>query len=519
VTATIAADTASLTVNVPGLRDDQVVSVLLDGRKIWSFRVPATGSRTGDSQLSIDWPATLAERLSGRAVLGLELDGRVVVDSYEVAFGDDDAPLVINDPVTGTPLVVNKWGRLAPSFAGQNPSVIEELLDEAERLVRVVDEHAGIELFVTGGTLLGPIRDGHVMPGDDDVDFAYLSRHENPSDVAVEGFALERVLIEQGYEVIRLSAGHLQLMFPGRSITDKFYIDIFSYFVCNDWFYGTFHARERASDVTLLPLRPVTVNGRQFAGPAEPTELLAAIYGPGWRVPDPSFTFVTPPAAFRRYRGWLDDYNMDRENWEDRHRAEIHRARELQPSNFAVETDALLEPGSTVLELGCGLGADARYFAERGHSVRAVDYSRPALAFAAREGADVDGGAGPARFERINLNSTREVAGLLAECAGVPGPIQVYARGLFEALSAKATDGALLLLRHVLRRPGSRAFVEFEPETGSRGSQWTDYATVDRAELEETAARYGLSIVTAPDRENTQGGPSADHCIIRMEQL
>jgi SAM-dependent methyltransferase len=516
VTVTIAADTATLTVNAPGLRDDQVVSVLLDGRKIWSFRVPATGSRTGNSQLSIDWPATLAERLSGRARLGLELDGRVVVHSQEVAFGDGDGPLVINDPVTGTPLVVNKWGRLAPSFAGQNPSVIEELLDEAERLVRVVKDHAGIELFVTGGTLLGPIRDGHVMPGDDDVDFAYLSRHENPSDVALEGFALERVLIEQGYEVIRLSAGHLQLMFPGGSITDKFYIDIFSYFVCNGWFYGTFHARERASDVTLLPLRPLAVNGREFAGPAEPTELLAAIYGPGWRVPDPSFTFVTPPAAFRRYRGWLDDYNMDRENWEDRHRAEIHRAREVQPSDFTVETEALLDPGSTVLELGCGLGADARYFAERGHSVRAVDYSRPALAFAARESAGADGAA---HFERINLNSTREVAGLLAGYGAVPGPIQVYARGLFEALSSKATGGAMLLLRHVLRRPGSCAFVEFEPETDGRGSQWTDYASVDRAALEETAARYGLSIAPAPDRENAQGGPSADHYIIRMEHL
>jgi SAM-dependent methyltransferase len=515
VTVTIAADTASLTVTAPGLRDDQVVSVLLDGRKIWSFRVPGIDSRTGDSQVSIDWPATLAERLSGRANLGIELDGRVVVDSFEVAFGDGDGPLLINDPVTGTPLVVNKWGRLAPSFAGQNPSVIEELLDEAERLVRVVNDRAGIELFVTGGTLLGPVRDGHVMPGDDDVDFAYLSRHENPSDVALESFALERVLIEQGYEVIRLSAGHLQLMLPGGSITDKFYIDIFSYFVCNGWFYGTFHAREPARDVTLLPLRPMMVNGRAFAGPAEPTELLAAIYGAGWRVPDPSFTFVTPPDAFRRYRGWLDDYNMDRENWEDYHRAEIHRARDLHPSNFAVATEQQLDRGSTIVELGCGLGTDAHYFAERGHSVRAVDYSRPALAFAARHSGSTHGAA---RFERINLNSTREVAGLLSECAQVPGPIQVYARGLFEALGPKATDGALLLLRHVLRRPGSRAFVQFEPEIGARGRQWTEYASVDRAELESRAQGWGLSISPTPDRDTSPGGPSADRYTMRMEQ-
>jgi SAM-dependent methyltransferase len=488
---TMTADRGSLTVTAPSLLDNQLVTVLLDGRKLWSFRVSAARTILDQERFAIDWPATLAERLDGHATLGLEIDGVTVVDGYEVQFGTGDTPLVVEDPATGVPLVVNKWGRLAPSFAGQDPRVVDDLLDEARVLEELVLRQTGIELFVTGGSLLGPVRDGRVMPGDDDVDFAYLSRHDNPSDVALESFALERFLVANGYEVIRLSAGHLQLMFPGASVTDRYYIDIFSYFYCNGWFYGTFHARERASSVTLRPLRPLLVNGRPFLGPAEPEGLLAAIYGPSWRTPDPAFTFLTPPSALRRYRGWLDDYNMDRENWEDYHRAEIQRARAHAPSDFAIDVGERLEPGSAIVELGCGPGVDAHYLAERGHPVLAIDYSRPALAHAASASTD---GAGVPRFMRVNLNSTREVGRLRGEIARLRTPVQVYARGLFESLSPKATDATLLLLTHVLRGAGTRAFVHLEPETLDRGKRWTEYAAVDRAAFAARATRAGLKV-------------------------
>lgn len=515
MTATITADRGSLTVFAPGLHDDQLVTVLLDGRKLWSFRVSAAHARVGDSQFSIDWPSTLAERLDGRARLGLEIDGVVVVDSWEVGFGESEAVLVIADAATGTPLVVNKWGRLAPSFAGQDPRVIERLLDEAERLTSIVLEQAGMDLFVTGGTLLGPVRDGRVMPGDDDVDFAYVSSHDNPSDVALESFALERLLVQNRYEVIRLSAGHLQLVFPGASTVDDYYIDIFSYFVCNGWFYGTFHAREPARDVTLLPLRPLLVNGRRFLGPAKPAELLAAIYGPHWRTPDPAFTFVTPPSALRRYRGWLDDYNMDRENWEDYHRSEIQREQRPAPSEHAIAVEAQFDRDSTVLELGCGLGADAHYFAEHGHTVVAVDYSRPALAYAASANR---GGANNPRFARVNLTATRDVGGLLAECARLPGPVQVYAHGLFNALSPKATDATLLLLRHVLSRAGTRAFVLLEPRSTERGRRWTEYGDLDTAEFASRVSRASLTIAgTGPSDENSAGRSTGDRLILEGE--
>jgi SAM-dependent methyltransferase len=52
------------------------------------------------------------------------------------------------------------------------------------------------------------------------------------------------------------------------------------------------------------------------------------------------------------------------------------------PSPFAVECAAVFAPVSLVLELGCGSGRDAVYFAERGHTVCATDFSTAALAAA-----------------------------------------------------------------------------------------------------------------------------------------
>jgi SAM-dependent methyltransferase len=524
---TMRVDASTLAVSGGGLSADATIAVLLAGRRIWSFRVSAAQVRRGESYFAIDWPPTVAERLSGHAVFSIEKDGETIVPPTPVAFGSHEGDVTLDDPVTGAPLVVNKWGRIAPTFAGREESFVDDLLDEAEKLERLVRTDLGVDLFVTGGTLLGPVREGRIMPGDDDVDFAYLSAHDNPSDVVLESFRMERALVAAGYEIVRLSGGHLQLMFPGASVSDRFYIDIFTYFVSNGWFYGTFHARERASRVGLLPLRPIDVNGRRLPGPAEPEELLAAIYGPHWRTPDPAFTFETPPSALRRFRGWLDDFNMDRENWEDFHRATIARGdesspTEFAPSDFAVATADRLEPRSRVIELGCGLGNDARYLASRGHDVLAVDYSRPALAFAReRAAADAANAETPTtpRFERLNLNLDGDALRVLGDELGRGEPVYVYGRSILDALSARATDVTMRLLRQLLRHPESRAFIEVEAGGRSRGRRWTDYRDVDLGALEMSVVASGLAIAEHDDsNENAAEGHATSRIVLKREE-
>lgn len=491
MTGVVTASPKYLKVEGVAVASDQALSVLFDGRRIWTFRADEA-ERDARGDLIVPWPPALAERLAGQVRLAVDAGDALLAEAL-VTFNDTDTPLRLVDPGSGTPLVVNKWGRLAKSFEGRDPDLIEGVLHEAERLVEFVRERFGHELFVTGGTLLGPVRDGRMLPHDDDADLAYLSKHENPSDVVLESLELERGLLEAGYELIRHSSGHLQVMFPGDSVSDAFYIDIFTYFVCNGWFYGTFHARERAEQVRLLPTHPLDVNGHTLPAPAAPDTLLAAIYGPKWATPDPAFRFETPPAAGRRFFWWLNHFDFDRENWEEQHRTTIGNGYDPSPSDFARAVVQQVGPDAKIVELGCGLGSDARFFAEQGLAVTAVDFSRPALVNARRTSASMQR---PPEFLRVNLNSDRDAVRFWGRCSPVADErTHIYARQLFNALSPLGWDVSLRFIRHALRRSGGTAHLELDVGEQIPHPGWNDLAPRPRQSLFDALDRYTLEVI------------------------
>lgn len=507
MSGSLTADPLRLTISDVAVPEGEPLSLLLAGRRIWTFRAPCEAA--AERSWSVEFPPALAERLTGRAPLAVERNGVPLVGERLVAFDDNPEELHLTEPGTGLPQVVNKWGRVARSFEGRDAALVEEVLDEVEHLIAVVRNALGIDLFVTGGTLLGPVRDGRIMANDDDADLAYLSAHENPSDVALESFEIERVLQRQGYELVRHSSGHLQLMFPGGTVTDRFYIDIFSYFVCSGWFYGTFHARERAEQVTVLPVKPLAVNGRMLPGPAEPEQLLQAIYGPGWRTPDPTFTFVTPPPAFRRFYWWLNHFDVNREDWEDRHRMAIDSGPVDQVSQLGRKALEVFGKGSAVLDLGCGLGSDARFLAASGLNVLAVDFSRPAIHYARTQ--QHPQGSSP-KFELANLNMARSALRLRKQCASLDGTVNVYGNGLFDALSPLGWDTTLMLVKHLLRNSGSRGLFEVVTEFPEDTAREPLCETVEWTRFQDQLERYELTIddveTVAPDDPRQPTGTS-----------
>jgi SAM-dependent methyltransferase len=510
MTHRISADTKRLTLTGPAIAPGTVIAVLLSGRRVWTFRAPEAEPDAVDEVLEVPWPPALAERLTGRARVQVQRSGEVLGEC-EVRFDGSDGDFALVEPGTGVPQAVNKWGRVARTFEGREPTLLDEVFEEVERLVSLVAERAGIDLFVTGGTLLGPIRDGRILPSDDDADLAYLSAHGNPSDVALESFALERTLAGAGYDVVRHSTGHLQLLFPGGTATDRFYLDIFTYFRCNGFFYGTFHARQPEDEVPILPLRPIPVHGRMLPAPAEPERLLEAIYGPGWAQPDPAFVFETPPAAARRFFWWLNHFDTDRENWEDRHRVDQQTGAEPGASQLALIAAEALPPGSTVLELGCGLGADALHLAATGHRVIAADFSRPALAYARSRSSLPEERL---RYERVNLNATRQAVLLRKLIADADGPVHVFARQLFDALPPLGWDTTLLLLRHVLDGRGT-GFLEVEIGGPERLDAWTDYHTVDPDRLRQQLRRFGLDFDELEPPQTDGNGSTVQRLTVR----
>lgn len=61
--------------------------------------------------------------------------------------------------------------------------------------------------------------------------------------------------------------------------------------------------------------------------------------------------------------------------WNQNHANNTHGSMIGKPQKFAEEVAPFIKPGMKLLELGCGVGSDATYFAERGADVTATDFS------------------------------------------------------------------------------------------------------------------------------------------------
>jgi SAM-dependent methyltransferase len=223
--------------------------------------------------------------------------------------------------------------------------------------------------------------------------------------------------------------------------------------------------------------------------------MLEANYGPGWKVPDPSFRFAIPPSVSDRFYQWFSDYDMDRPLWEDHYRYDVRGdGCELgsAPSSYAEWLDDRLPRGSAILELGSGRGHDALWLARQGHRLDAIDYVLGPLSRA--EDVAVEQGL-PARFRTLNLYDLRRVLALGAEVAARREPVVVYGRGLLGSLWDSGRPALMRLLSMVLRSGGQahldlpRRSLQPEAATGL-----PLHRTVDIAALRTELAGFGLQV-------------------------
>jgi SAM-dependent methyltransferase len=479
-----------------------VVDVAVDGRRVWSFRqlpgpVPDELVPAGvavDALRFQPWPPVLVPFLQGRLRVGVRPSGSTSGVEATVDLGGVTRPLGLVDRYE-RPLVVNKWGRLGHAIVDAPPGMVGRMLDHMDGIRAVLEKHLGPVVFVTGGTLLGPVREnGALLPHDDDADLAYLSDRTHPADVALENFELGRLLREAGYEVVRLSVGHLQVQFSHEGVPDH-YVDVFTGFLVEGRWMQHFAIREEATRDELLPTSRILVEGRPEPATRDPELMLRAIYGPGWRRPDPSFVFEIPAATGDRFYGWFGDYNVEREDWEDVLLLRPPDSRDDPAlSAFARWVHERTPDATSLLELGCGVGTDALARGALGRRVRAVDFSRTAIASASEllreRGGDV-------AFELLNLLDTRQVIRLGAQVASSGGSWSVLGRRLLNALEDRGRDNVFRLCSMLLRHGGSAHF-DVVAEHGYGGIAPHRHLTVGQLVVE--AARHHLVLEEAEPR-------------------
>lgn len=445
---------------------------------MWTTTVPESGGRS----VLVPWPPVLHSHLAGEGVIVLrdQRSGVVLAQGRFAWPGSADRIGLAELAESGQ--IIDKWGKLtdAPSdeLHRRLLGAMSEMLDDLREL--------GYTAAITGGTLLGAIREGRILAHDDDIDLLVYLGEAGPPDVSIASYALERSIRERGHEVIRHSDAHLQIMFAqpverGLPAADV-HVDLFLGFHDRGVYSQPIAVRGAFDPSRLLPLSEVRLEGAAVPSVADGEAWLALCYGDDWRTPDPAFRFRTPSATRRRFENWFGVYDLNRDFWE-RH---IRLGRTRHWRRDATRMLAATEPGDRVIDLGCGDGTHAETLAAAGRDVLAVDYSRAAIAAAsAREGV--------AAF-RLNLADRRAVLGFIADELRRGGRRHFLISDVLASLTRETRANTFLLLRALLGGDSvalasfavnpSFFYEHHRPDTWHLPLGW----------LREEAAKEGLSI-------------------------
>ncbi|KRB77350.1 mucin-5AC [Nocardioides sp. Root190] len=428
--------------------------VEIDGHYVWSLTPDRDGVRRSGGVL-VPWPGVLRPFLSGRGRIRItDTTGEEVLHDAEVGLGAGEGPLAVVD-AQGNRLSVDKVGHLARSFADTGEAVQQEILVGTRRALDDLREHAGVNAYLNYGALLGAIREGRMLAHDSDTDLCYLSDHTSPADIIAESYRISRAMRALGWNLLRMSGGDIKLLLPlsdGRIC----HIDVFVAFHVGDTFFQLGNRSGSLPRSSIEPFSTIELHGHEFPAPRDPEAMLAFLYGPHWRTPDPSFRYEDPPDGVRRLDGWLRGFRSEMGLWT----GFLNGPRVTDVPRTASPFARWVEPqlgDLPVLDLGTGTGRDALWFARQGHRTGAVDFSRAGLGrvrrLARHRGLEVEAG----QLILGELRSTLSLGTRLAR-----DPHHLYARHLLGCLDDAALDQLWLLARMALRPGGGSLFLEFQ---------------------------------------------------------
>ncbi|MET3960573.1 SAM-dependent methyltransferase [Marmoricola sp. OAE513] len=504
-----------MTVDLSGVAVSTSVSgpviVEFDGQYVWSF-VPSRDGTRSLTGIHTPWPPVLHPFLKGSTQVVLRSPEDETYFDEEVRFSDDDTRVAVTDK-RGNPVSVDKVGHLQRIFDESSGGIKDEILTGTQRALADLKEYGGVEAYLNYGALLGAVRDGKMIGHDSDTDLCYISAYTVPVDIIRESYRVERAMKARGWNLLRMSGGDIKLLLPLSDGRDC-HIDVFGAFHINGVFYQFGNRSGQLARESILPLGTIDLEGYEFPVPRDPEAMMAFLYGPNWRTPDPSFRYADPAPGVRRLNGWFRGFRTEMGLWTELYRSPATERIPEGGSPFAAWVNERIEPGSPIADIGCGTGSDAIWFNQQGHPVRAFDFSRIAVRIAKRR---LTKETGSADVRKLILNELRTVLVAGAEFANEEVPYHLYARHLIGCLDENARDYFVRLADVSLRR-GTSLFVEFAAHDPSLpeeqhhlvrrfGVQWFK---------EELEAR-GLVVVEEEQGPGTDMFGEPDPLITRMQ--
>jgi len=184
--------------------------------------------------------------------------------------------------------LINKKGGISqtPERIRARQDAYLEIYSEARKFF---EAEFGKSLFLLYGTLLGVYRGGDFIPGDDDFDGGYVTDETDPAKIKEETKGMIVKLVQAGFTVSFNRRGKLFRLQKASGATDGMHLDLRPIWFDKDHMIAHKCAYIPAVRADFLPVRTTNLRGVEVDLPANPEAMLAGYYGPGWKVPDPSY--------------------------------------------------------------------------------------------------------------------------------------------------------------------------------------------------------------------------------------
>ena len=268
----------------------RTVRILVDDHLLREERL---GGVVGAKHLRVLIRRETLARLPQHCTIRLETDqGSIVaVDSWarelrlDVPHGTDELRSRLEGGVT-----LDKKGWM-PKARTEVRADQDSYLDLYQRVRTFLQDELDRDCFILYGTLLGQHRDGDFIPNDDDFDCGYVSVESTPAGVKDETRDLILNILTAGFVVSVNRRGRLFRISDPELASRGIHLDIRPVWFRDGRVWLHNHVSYEASVSEFVPAAHGLLRGQTVLTPRDPERFLAQHYGPGWKVPDPSFTY------------------------------------------------------------------------------------------------------------------------------------------------------------------------------------------------------------------------------------